>query len=224
MVGRSTSAAVMSFLANGLAIARALGPRIDPRSRHCAHLSPMCPSCRDRDASTLICRLSSPGRSSRSRPPHCWHPSSPLSANTRTPGASSRVMTEATSSRRWDTRSATVMTKVAMDGDARAAARGVLRVIKALQGGGKYSVLAPGGPDGPAFEPKRGATFVAENEEGPGGCPRRASLWSLIRGEHSRAAAAAELVSTIQASRSPLRSRRRPSSRTRACRRSERSR
>lgn len=56
---------------------------------------------------------------------------------------------------------ATVMTKVAMDGDPRAAARGVLRVIKTLQGGGKYSVLAPDGPDGPAFESKRGATFVA---------------------------------------------------------------
>jgi len=56
---------------------------------------------------------------------------------------------------------ATVMAKVDMGGNPRAAARGVLQVIKALRSGGKYSVLAPDGPDGPAFEPKRGATVVA---------------------------------------------------------------
>jgi lysophospholipid acyltransferase (LPLAT)-like uncharacterized protein len=56
---------------------------------------------------------------------------------------------------------AKTMVKVDMGGNPMAAGRGVLNVIKALKGGGNYTVLAPDGPDGPAFEPKRGATFIA---------------------------------------------------------------
>ena len=52
------------------------------------------------------------------------------------------------------------LVKVDMGGNPVAAGRGVLNVIKALKGG-NYTLLAPDGPDGPAFQPKRGATFMA---------------------------------------------------------------
>ena len=52
------------------------------------------------------------------------------------------------------------LVKVDMAGNPVAAGRGVLNVIKAIKGG-NYTILAPDGPDGPAFQPKRGATFMA---------------------------------------------------------------
>jgi hypothetical protein len=53
---------------------------------------------------------------------------------------------------------------VAMQGNPMAAGRSVLRIIEAMKGG-KDSFLAPDGPDGPAFTPKAGASFLARKAE-----------------------------------------------------------
>lgn len=53
---------------------------------------------------------------------------------------------------------------VDMKGNPMEAGRNVLRVIEALKGG-KDSFLAPDGPDGPAFEPKAGAAYLARKAE-----------------------------------------------------------
>ncbi|MCP4417321.1 MAG: hypothetical protein GY805_11920 [Chloroflexi bacterium] len=53
---------------------------------------------------------------------------------------------------------------VDMQGNPMAAGRSVLRIIQAMKGG-KESFLAPDGPDGPAFEPKPGASFLARKAE-----------------------------------------------------------
>jgi lysophospholipid acyltransferase (LPLAT)-like uncharacterized protein len=49
---------------------------------------------------------------------------------------------------------------VDMQGNPVAAGRAVLRVIQAMKGG-KQSVIAPDGPDGPPFVPKEGVGFLA---------------------------------------------------------------
>jgi lysophospholipid acyltransferase (LPLAT)-like uncharacterized protein len=54
--------------------------------------------------------------------------------------------------------------KVNMRGNPVAAGRAVLHIVEALQGG-RQSMLAPDGPDGPAFVPKRGVTFLARKAE-----------------------------------------------------------
>jgi lysophospholipid acyltransferase (LPLAT)-like uncharacterized protein len=53
---------------------------------------------------------------------------------------------------------------VDMKGNPMAAGRSVLRIIEAMKGG-KESFLAPDGPDGPAFTPKAGASFLARKAE-----------------------------------------------------------
>lgn len=53
---------------------------------------------------------------------------------------------------------------VDMQGNPMAAGRSVLRIIEAMKGG-KDSFLAPDGPDGPAFSPKAGASFLARKAE-----------------------------------------------------------
>jgi len=53
---------------------------------------------------------------------------------------------------------------VDMQGNPMEAGRKVLRIIEAMKGG-KDSFLAPDGPDGPAFEPKAGASFLARKAE-----------------------------------------------------------
>ena len=53
---------------------------------------------------------------------------------------------------------------VDMQGNPMEAGRNVLRVIEALKAG-KESFLAPDGPDGPAFEPKAGASFLARKAQ-----------------------------------------------------------
>ena len=53
---------------------------------------------------------------------------------------------------------------VDMQGNPMAAGRSVLRIIEAMKGG-KDSFLAPDGPDGPAFTPKPGASFLARKAE-----------------------------------------------------------
>ena len=53
---------------------------------------------------------------------------------------------------------------VDMQGNPMAAGRSVLRIIEAMKGG-KDSFLAPDGPDGPAFTPKAGASFLARKAE-----------------------------------------------------------
>ncbi len=53
---------------------------------------------------------------------------------------------------------------VDMHGNPMAAGRSVLRIIEAMKGG-KQSFLAPDGPDGPAFTPKAGASFLARKAE-----------------------------------------------------------
>lgn len=53
---------------------------------------------------------------------------------------------------------------VDMQGNPFAAGRGVLRVIKAMKSG-RQSVLAPDGPDGPAFTPKAGVAFLAQKAQ-----------------------------------------------------------
>lgn len=53
---------------------------------------------------------------------------------------------------------------VDMQGNPMEAGRNVLRVIEALKQG-KESFLAPDGPDGPAFEPKAGAAYLARKAE-----------------------------------------------------------
>lgn len=50
--------------------------------------------------------------------------------------------------------------RVDMTGNPFAAGRAVLRVIRAMQEGHK-SIIAPDGPDGPAFSPKPGVAFLA---------------------------------------------------------------
>jgi len=50
--------------------------------------------------------------------------------------------------------------RIDMQGNPMAAGRGVLNVIRQMEAG-KYTMLAPDGPDGPAFEPKPGAVFLA---------------------------------------------------------------
>lgn len=54
--------------------------------------------------------------------------------------------------------------RVDMEGNPFAAGRAVLRVIREMKGG-KQSLIAPDGPDGPAFVPKRGITFLARKAE-----------------------------------------------------------
>jgi lysophospholipid acyltransferase (LPLAT)-like uncharacterized protein len=54
--------------------------------------------------------------------------------------------------------------RVDMGGNPVAAGRAVLRVIQAMQAG-KQSVIAPDGPDGPAFVPKRGVAFLARKAQ-----------------------------------------------------------
>lgn len=54
--------------------------------------------------------------------------------------------------------------RVDMAGNPFAAGRAVLRVIQALRSG-KQSVIAPDGPDGPAFVPKPGVAFLAIKAE-----------------------------------------------------------
>jgi len=53
---------------------------------------------------------------------------------------------------------------VDMQGNPMEAGRKVLRIIEAMKGG-KDSFLAPDGPDGPAFKPKPGASFLARKAE-----------------------------------------------------------
>ncbi|MBK8902745.1 MAG: hypothetical protein IPM53_16265 [Anaerolineaceae bacterium] len=53
---------------------------------------------------------------------------------------------------------------VDMQGNPMEAGRKVLRIIEALKGG-KDSFMAPDGPDGPAFAPKAGASFLARKAE-----------------------------------------------------------
>ena len=53
---------------------------------------------------------------------------------------------------------------VDMQGNPMESGRKVLRIIEALKGG-KNSFLAPDGPDGPAFAPKPGASFLARKAE-----------------------------------------------------------
>jgi len=53
---------------------------------------------------------------------------------------------------------------VDMQGNPMEAGRKVLRIIEALKGG-KDSFMAPDGPDGPAFTPKAGASFLARKAE-----------------------------------------------------------
>ena len=53
---------------------------------------------------------------------------------------------------------------VDMEGNPMAAGRSVLRIIQAMNEG-KDSFLAPDGPDGPAFAPKAGASFLARKAE-----------------------------------------------------------
>jgi hypothetical protein len=53
---------------------------------------------------------------------------------------------------------------VDMQGNPMEAGRKVLRIIEAMKGG-KDSFLAPDGPDGPAFEAKAGASFLARKAE-----------------------------------------------------------
>ena len=53
---------------------------------------------------------------------------------------------------------------VDMQGNPMEAGRKVLRIIEAMKGG-KDSFLAPDGPDGPAFAPKPGASFLARKSE-----------------------------------------------------------
>lgn len=53
---------------------------------------------------------------------------------------------------------------VDMQGNPMAAGRSVLRIIQAMKEG-KDSFLAPDGPDGPAFMPKPGASFLARKAE-----------------------------------------------------------
>lgn len=53
---------------------------------------------------------------------------------------------------------------VDMQGNPMEAGRKVLRIIEAMKGG-KDSFLAPDGPDGPAFTPKAGASFLARKAE-----------------------------------------------------------
>jgi len=50
--------------------------------------------------------------------------------------------------------------KVDMGGNPVAAGRGVLNIIRLMKDG-RYTVLAPDGPDGPAYEAKPGALFLA---------------------------------------------------------------
>ena len=54
--------------------------------------------------------------------------------------------------------------KVDMKGNPVAAGRAVLHIVKALQGG-RQSMIAPDGPDGPAYVPKPGVTFLARKAE-----------------------------------------------------------
>ncbi|MDT8304492.1 MAG: hypothetical protein RRC07_01040 [Anaerolineae bacterium] len=54
--------------------------------------------------------------------------------------------------------------RVDMGGNPVAAGRAVLRVIEGLQGG-RMSMLAPDGPDGPPYVPKPGVTFLARKAE-----------------------------------------------------------
>ena len=54
---------------------------------------------------------------------------------------------------------------VDMGGNPMAAGRAVLRVIKAMKKG-KHSMMAPDGPDGPAFIAKPGVAFLARKTEG----------------------------------------------------------
>lgn len=53
---------------------------------------------------------------------------------------------------------------VDMSGNPVAAGRAVLRIVEGLQGG-RMSVIAPDGPDGPAYQPKPGVTFLARKAE-----------------------------------------------------------
>ena len=54
--------------------------------------------------------------------------------------------------------------RVDMAGNPFAAGRAVLQVIREMKAG-KQSVIAPDGPDGPAYKPKRGVTFLARKAE-----------------------------------------------------------
>ena len=54
--------------------------------------------------------------------------------------------------------------QVDMEGNPFAAGRAVLRVVRAMQQG-KQSIIAPDGPDGPAFVPKPGVSFLARKAE-----------------------------------------------------------
>lgn len=54
--------------------------------------------------------------------------------------------------------------RVDMGGNPFAAGRAVLQVIREMKAG-RQSVIAPDGPDGPAFKPKRGVTYLARKAE-----------------------------------------------------------
>lgn len=54
--------------------------------------------------------------------------------------------------------------RVDMSGNPFAAGRSVLKVIRAMKAG-QQSAIAPDGPDGPAYVPKRGVTFLARKAE-----------------------------------------------------------
>lgn len=75
--------------------------------------------------------------------------------------------------------------KVNMKGNPVAAGRAVLHIVKALQGG-QQSMIAPDGPDGPAYVPKPGVTFLARKAEAAvlpiGLCSRQA--YRLKRWDH----------------------------------------
>lgn len=54
--------------------------------------------------------------------------------------------------------------QVDMEGNPFAAGRAVLQVIREMKAG-KQSVIAPDGPDGPAYVPKRGVTFLVRKAQ-----------------------------------------------------------
>ncbi len=60
---------------------------------------------------------------------------------------------------------ANYIAQIDMGGNPMAAGRGVLNIIKAMRGGGKFTLLAPDGPDGPVYVPKKGVTFLAQKSE-----------------------------------------------------------
>lgn len=68
---------------------------------------------------------------------------------------------------------------VDMSGNSMAAGRAVLRVIQAMKSG-KQTMLAPDGPDGPAFEAKEGVAYLAR-KSGAVVIPVGTAAWPILR-------------------------------------------